>query len=170
MTTFNVKRFIFLAAFLLAACSPQSEREREYFRQKEAEKMEEETLKLTIMESAKDTDVILMVKKAPAREGNIDTDTWVDKQIADVKGQVIFPRWEVTRRGSSKYEARYLYTLLDDQNKMTKRGWRWDVDVVVKMVSAPRDFVEEDSQPVQVRKPEAEQRMRRIREEERSLE
>jgi hypothetical protein len=157
------------AGLWLAACAPQSEREREYFRQQEAERAERETLKLAIVESAKDTDVIQMVKQSASMRANLDTGVWVDQQMAQIQGQVIFPRWEVVRRGSSKYEARYSYTLLDADNNMAKRGWRWDVDIMLKIVSPPRDIVMEDSTH-RKRSSETEMQQRRIVEEEKSLE
>lgn len=167
MTTRN--RVPALLLVCLAACSPPSDRERQYMRQREEERAQRESLKVAIVESAKDTDVIRLVKGSPSPDANLTTETWVDQQMAQIRGQVIFPRWEVSRRGSSKYEARYTYTLLDAENSMTRRGWRWEADVVLKVVGAPRELEPEESAP-RIRTTEGQQKQRRIREEERMIE
>jgi hypothetical protein len=176
MTTINhlssatpLCRWSFFACMLAAACAPQSEKERDYFRKKESERIEHETLTLSVVESAKDIDVLMLVKQSPAPDGSMNTESWVDGQMGAIRGQVIFPRWEVSRRSSSKYEARYTYTLLNDENDMSKLGWRWDVDFMLKVVSPPREIQSKELQPRE-RSRETLQQQRRIRKEERSLE
>lgn len=164
--------FLAVAAALCAlgsGCAPQSQKERDYYRKKVSDQNLTETLKLTVMESAKDTDVLQMVKQSPAVSPDMDTDAWVNQQMDRVQGQVIFPRWEVSRRGSSKYEARYVYTLLNDDNDMSKIGWRWEVDMMLKMIGPPRQILAQETAP-RPRSNESQQQQRRIREEERSLE
>jgi hypothetical protein len=161
--------FALAAVAALAACSPPTESEREYYRKREAERMEKETLKMAVTESAKDTEILTLVKESAAVDGVGKTEAWVDRQMRGVLGQVIFPRWEISRRGSTKYEVRFMYTTVDERSYMSKRGWRWDVDVMLKMVGPPREVLPHDAAP-RVRASESEQQKRRIREAEARLE
>ncbi len=150
-------------------CGPTSDREREHRRKQRSDETQRESVQLAIVETAKDTDVLSMVKKSPAVTGGMDTETWVNQMMDRIQGQVIFPRWEVSRRGSSRYEARYVYTLLNDENDMSKIGWKWDVDMMLKVVGPPREILPQET-AARPRSSESVQQKRRIREEERSLE
>ena len=100
------------------------------------EKHPPEMVKATLVEKAKDEDVILLVKTRAAADGKSSTEVWVEQQVDTVKGQVMFPKWEVQRRTSYKYDVTYSYTLIQENNVIVKQGYRWSVDMMSKTVSS----------------------------------
>ena len=110
-----------------------------------------------------------MVQEARAPDGNGLIPEWVDRQLENIRNLVMFPRWEVLRRGSNRYEVRYTFTQIDGAS-MTKRGFFWNVDVVLKLVSSPRELAPSEVANRQRTEEVTQQQRRRIREHELSLE
>ena len=157
------------AALLLGACAPTTEREKEYFEQREAEREARESLRSKLIDPVRDVDVIAMVSTSAAPDKVGSTAEWVNRNLNQLGGQVMFPRWRATRQGSNKFDVRFTYTIIDERNSMTKKGYSWSVDTVLNMVGPPRELVAVDV--ATPRGPEVtEQQRRRVRQEEFSLE
>ena len=122
---------------LLAGCGPVSDSERAYFEARANQQEQSEMLRALINSRQTDADVLQMVKAAPVKEGEGNMEEWVGQQMTFVVGQVLFPRWEVQRRGVSTYEVRYTYTHIDASNQLYRSGFKWDADPLVKVISAP---------------------------------
>jgi hypothetical protein len=158
------------AGFLAAACAPQTAAERAYFEQKEAERVEKVTLKNKLTESTlKDSDIVNIVTSNAAPDNVGSTDDWLKREIGSISGQILFPRWKVFRHGNTKYEVQYYFSVIDDQNRIVKHGYQWQVDALVRLVSSPHEI--KFTEQAQAAAPAADTRAHhRIREEEASLE
>ena len=129
------------AALLAAGCAPQTAAERAYFEQKKAERDARDILRTQITDnSLKDSDIVNLVVSNAAPDGNGINDDWIKRQIGQVDGQILFPRWKVMRHGQNKYDAQYSFSVIDAQNRLTKRGYQWDVDAMIKLVGPPREM------------------------------
>lgn len=69
---------------------------------------------------------------------------WIRQQEESSDGQVLFPRWDVRRRGATKVEVRFTYTLLHDDYTVERRGYSWQVDQVLRLVGPPVVLNDED--------------------------
>lgn len=152
----------------LAGCGPTTESERAYFAAREAERLEHEEMRRAITTPLPDQEVLALVREEDSPDGAGTMMDWVQRQIARLKGQVLFPRWQVTRRGSSKYEVRYTFTWIDATNHISSKGYFWIVDGGLRLVGAPHELDAVEVGP-RVRTP-AEVQQQRIRDEEYSLE
>lgn len=90
------------------------------------------------------TSLVALVQNSPAPEGGSTAD-WLKREQAKITGEVMFPRWDVDRRGTSKYEVRFTYTLIDPENRIVKRGFAWTVDAGLQIVGPPREVSPEYS-------------------------
>ncbi len=164
---------LLLPLLALAACSPSDSYERvqrsRSFEGERALPRDEDSLREVVADSVNTEDVLKLVKRYPAPQSDHDTETWLTKKLHDDPGRVMFPRWEVLRRGSSKYEARFTYTYIGEDNRMVKRGLTWNVDTVLKVVSPPRDLQDEAARTRGMRV-ESDAGERRIRKAESALE
>lgn len=113
-------------------------------------------------------DVLALVRESPAPEGGGLTQDWV-MRTKDPMSQLLFPRWQVVRRGATRYEARFTYTLIDATNQISRLGYTWSVDAALKLVDAPKSFAQVESAP-QGGRTLSQQQRRRIQDEESSLE
>lgn len=165
-------RMVCAAALLLASCTPQ-EGENEYRRRRQdydtTRSRGVDSLAEVVVDSAKSEDVLKMVKEYQSPDAAINTDTWLARQLYGDPGQIMFERWDVQRRGASKYEARFTYTRVGGDNRMVKRGWSWNVDTVLKVVSPPRELAV-DEQVGRSRRSASDDAARRVRAAEASLE
>ncbi len=155
-------------AALLLGCSPPTESERAYFEAREAERMEREEMKRTLTATLPDQELLELVQEQPSPNGVGTMRDWVNWKTSELKGQVLFPRWLVTRRGASKYEVRYSFTWIDPTNHITNRGFFWTVDGGLKLVSEARELQVVDQSPRA--RSFSEQQQRRVRDESYSLE
>jgi hypothetical protein len=85
------------------------------------------------------TSLVALVQGSASPEGGM-TDAWLKKQLGQVKGETMFPQWSVERRGTSKYEVQFTYTLIDVDNRIVKRGFAWSVDAGLQLVGPPREI------------------------------
>ena len=162
----------FAALFLLPACTPQTAAERAYFEEKEAERIEKSELKGKIEANSalKDKDIINIVASNAAPDQAGITEDWIKRQIGAIDGQVLFPQWKVQPRGGTKYSVQYMYTVIDEQNRLVHHGFQWEVDALIKTISPPHEM--KTTQPSASAAPfvgDPKQR-NRIREEEASIE
>ena len=92
------------------------------------------------------SDVRQMVNESMVHvdEETLRVEEWIERQTDGGEGQVMFPRWDVRRRGTHNYEVRFTYTLIHDDYRIEKRGYSWQVDQVLRLVSAPVALDAED--------------------------
>jgi hypothetical protein len=81
-----------------------------------------------------------MVKKYPAQREPDDgkeltVEGWIKNILDNEKGEILFPKWDVRRRGFQHYEVRFTYTVIEPDYSINKRGYSWNVDVNLKMVA-----------------------------------
>lgn len=139
----TVRRFVITSVLLagialLAACSPQSAAEKAFFDQREAEKEARDKLHKTLTDnSLKDRDLVNMVASNAAPDGSGLMEDWIKRQIGQQEGQVMFPRWRVLRKGDKHFEVQYLFNVINADNRLLKKGYRWDLDASVKVVGSP---------------------------------
>ena len=93
-----------------------------------------------------------MVQMSPAKEGDGTIADWVDRRLKELTGQLMFPRWQAERRGASKFEVQFTFTLIDEQNRIVKRGYAWSVDVPLNLVGPTRELEPEYTQSVDGRR------------------
>jgi len=115
-----------------------------------------------------DAEVLNLVRENPAPDGQGLTKEWVER-LVDARPQALFPRWQVMRRGATRYEVKYTYTLIDSTNQITRVGYTWGVDAALKVVDAPKVMTQAEPASSPDRRFTQQQR-RRIEEEEASLE
>ena len=72
-------------------------------------------------------------------------DQWLDRQLKAFTGEIMFPRWDASQRGTSKYEVHFTFTLIDAENRIVKRGYAWPVDMALMVVGTPRELAPEYS-------------------------
>ena len=121
-----------------------------------------------VLPAVPDEDVLTLVRESPAPDGNGLTQDWV-MRTPDSMSQLLFPRWQVTRRGATRYEARFTYTLIDATNQISRLGYAWNVDAALKIVEAPKPFTHQEP-TVRSGRTLSQQQRRRIQDEESSLE
>lgn len=121
-----------------------------------------------VMPAVPDEDVLTLVRESPAPDGNGLTQDWV-MRTQDPMSQLLFPRWQVTRRGATRYEARFTFTLIDSTNQISRLGYAWNVDAALKIVDAPKPFTHQEP-TVRSGRSLSQQQRRRIQDEESSLE
>ena len=115
------------------------------------------------------TGVIAMVRSSAAADGSGTTSQWLDRQLDRLPGEIMFPSWVAERRGASKFEVQFKYTLIDNANRIVKRGYAWTVDAPLNMVGPPREIEPEYAPtPDHIGNPAKEHR--RVTEEQSSLE
>ncbi len=83
---------------------------------------------------AEEDEAIELVKQHEAPEGEGTVEEWIDRQIGEKRGDVMFPRWEARRSAPNRYEVRYTYTYRDVDLRIEKRGYQWDVDTMIDVV------------------------------------
>ena len=159
------------AALLLNACAPQSAAERAYVEQKKAESAARQSLKMTLSDaSLKDSDVISAISSNAAPDSNGTTDDWLKRQLGQMDGQVLFPRWRVIRYGGDKYGAQYTFNVIDSTSRFSKHGYEWSYDAFVRRIGAPKEMTFAAEQQPQNANTTDTRQQDRILEEEASLE
>lgn len=132
---------------MLSGCGPDNAYERAYFAAREAERMEQEDMRRTMTTPLPDQEVLQLVREKAAPDGTGATDDWLQRRLGELQGQVLFPRWQVARRGSSKYEVTFTYTWIDITNHISSRGFAWTVDGGLKLVGEPREVEFNEATP-----------------------
>ncbi|MFH0907636.1 MAG: hypothetical protein V1929_02600 [bacterium] len=116
-----------------------------------------------------ETGVVAMVQMSSAKEGDGTMGDWVDRRLKELTGQLMFPRWQAERRGASKFEVQFTFTLIDEENRIVKRGYAWSVDVPLNLVGPTRELEPDYTQFVDGRRRQMHEERRAI-EAQRSLE
>lgn len=164
-------RFVSAVALILTVatgCSPQPTLDRSRGTGWEPERLAALDARTAAVPAVPDEDVINLVRDHPAPDGQGLTREWVER-VVDAQAQALFPRWQVARRGATRYEVKYTYTLIDATNQITRVGYTWGVDAALKVVDAPQTVTLAEPSSSPDRRFNLQQR-RRIEEEEASLE
>jgi len=133
-----------LVCLFLVACGSQSDREREIREQLKQERLARDSIADTVGRRYDEAEVLQMVQQSTAPVEGQTCEEWVRELTKDIRGDVLFPSWRATPRGSNKYEVRFTYTLMGVDNTVTRQGWAWKVDMVLKLVSSPQELEAED--------------------------
>jgi hypothetical protein len=123
-----------------AGCSPASDAERAYIESRATEQQQREQMERTLEGGSESAAAIDMAKRSPAEDGPGTAEQWIERLTAGERGTLLFPRWEGLRRSLNKYEVRYSYTVMNESGNITKKGYAWEVDLMVKTVTGPRDL------------------------------
>jgi hypothetical protein len=83
-------------------------------------------------------EILKMVQEQPAPEGPGTVTDWVERKTRSMRGQTLFPSWQVQRRGVSRFEVRYTYTWIGLDNQIESRGYIWHVDSALNKVQGPK--------------------------------
>lgn len=98
-------------------------------------------------------EAIRIVRESKAPEGEGRTEAWLEQRLRAIPGQVLFPHWTARRRGAARYEVRFTYTVLGDDQRIERAGLAWDVDLVLEAARGPRPLSEEELTPARARVP-----------------
>ena len=136
-----LRAFALVTAMLLAGCSPESDAERTYARNRRQEQLRQDHLRSTLEGVTEETAAVDMVKQWPAPEGEEGTtEPWTVRQLQAVEGDALFPHWRALRRGRGRYDVMFTYTLMNELGTAEKKGFAWHADLVLKVVSGPREM------------------------------
>lgn len=83
---------------------------------------------------------IRLTRDAPAPDGKGSNEDWVQRKIEALGKDVLFPRWEARRRAAGKFEVTFTYTLVSGGESVERRCFAWTADVVLHLVSPPREL------------------------------
>ncbi len=129
-----------VCAGLFGGCRPANDSERAFAEAREAEAQQREALRATLEGGTEESAAIKLVRQSAAPEGGGNTEAWIQRRLGQDKSSVMFPHWQASRRGIGKYEVRFTYTAMDELGEIKKRGLAWTVDLVLKLVSPPREL------------------------------
>ena len=130
-----------VAALFFAGCSPESDGERAYARNRQQEQLRQDHLRSTLEGVTEETAAVDMVKQWAAPEGEEGTtEQWTLRQLQAVGGDALFPHWRALRRGRGRYDIMFTYTLMNELGTAEKKGFAWHADLVLKVVSGPREM------------------------------
>jgi hypothetical protein len=88
-----------------------------------------------------DAEAIRLVKESAAPDEQGTNEDWVRRQTEGERTSVYFPVWKASPRGLSKFEVTYSCTVVvDERNVIEKRGFAWNVDLVLRLVTPPREM------------------------------
>ncbi len=151
-----------------SGCGYDTDSERAFFDADEKERLRKQSQRDTIVAMVPDKEILELVRESEAPDGRGKTIDWVAREAGVGSGQLLFPRWQVSRRGANRYEVKYTYTFIDATNHLSRRGHTWNVDAALKLVGQPTTVAL--SEPVRQGRTFDQQSDRRIRDEEASLE
>lgn len=160
----RVACIFFMVSMIMASisCSPMTEQEEEFFQQRKERREQQEMISTVLEGSTRQAEAMTMVKEqeAPDKRGTVEE--WLERAILIPGAKIMFPRWKVLPRGKDKYEVRFEYTAMKEGFEIEKRGYSWNVDLVLKIVSPYREL-ELDAPGRSLDRSEASQQQRRRR-------
>ncbi len=158
---------VVLGLLLAGGCGEAERDPRDYFIERQEERRDEQKSLWRQHETPRDGDLIEMVRESDAPDGGGSMATWIDRHLAGLNGQILFPRWDVTRKGATTYDVAYHFTLIDKENDIHDRGITWQVDSLNRSVQPPEPFISRRVEDLS--RIESRQTLERIRREEDSL-
>ena len=136
-----------LLAVVVAGCEPVSESERTYFETRDQELEEQRQFMQTMTDANTMENAINMVKKHASPTENTNTEAWINNALNRLVGDVMFPKWDARRLGPNRFEVMFTYTHIDREYTITRGGYAWEVDTLLKVVSDPRELASADLEP-----------------------
>ncbi len=124
----------------MAGCGPDSETDPAWLETRQSEIEQHKALRQTMQGDSGEKAAIKMVKESGAIDEKGTTEEWLDRQVNLAKSMVLFPRWEVSRRGMGRYEVRFTYTMMDENSGVVRKGFAWETDLVARNVGPPREM------------------------------
>ena len=143
--------------FVWTGCEPVSEQERAYFEARAMEEEQEGLLMETKTEWNTVDGAIEMARTTMMADTNVFAGThgeWVRARVEQVRGDVMFPRWEGQRKGANRFEVRYTHTEIDDDYNLERVGFTWNVDTMLKLVDGPQPIDPAELAPRERPRPE----------------
>lgn len=141
--------------------------DRAFFQKREQIRADRERVMRQANDVARPGDLFQIVRDSPAPDDQGNTADWLDRQLQAMGGQVMFPRWTTTRRGSNKQDVRFDFVHIDAANNTRRIAYVWPVDVLTMTVGALR--LDEIEQSASLDQSIIDQQQRRIREHEQAL-
>lgn len=132
---------------LCAACGPTKDEEIR-FRNYVTEREDAESPFLQTEAAAQyNSELIEMVKNAPHGDGEQTTGEWLQELMDAELSGVMFEDWKVARRERGLSEIRFVYTAMDEQQKIVRHGFSWRVNALLGTVNPPRtlNFSDEEA-------------------------
>lgn len=117
-----------------------TEDERAVQERRKSEIEQREALRQALGGGTEESAAIKLVQSAPAAQGGGAMEQWLQRQAVTNGSSIVFPRWEAERRGMGKYEVIFTCMLMQEDGSVGKWGIVWSVDIVLKMVTAPREM------------------------------
>lgn len=136
--------FCLLVCVLAGGCSPQTDAEREYRERRRVESIVRESIRDSLEGGAEESEAIELVKESPAPDGETATAAWLQASMNERSGSILFPRWQAFRRGIDRYEVWFSYTFMAPDGAIQKKGYAWNVDLMLKAVKEPRPLTESE--------------------------
>lgn len=127
-----------LLVVISAACDPVAPPEREYFSKRDEERRQREMVMRDANKNVSSEQLFNLVRDHAAPDKNGTMAKWLDRQLELLGGQIMFPKWTATRRGSNKQEIGFQFVHIDNENQMTRRSFTWQVDVLAMTVESPQ--------------------------------
>lgn len=169
-TRIKINLMILIAAPILCAvtgCDPMTPQDRAFFDRRERSRSERESIMRQASDGARPEDLFQLVKDSAAPDEQGLTADWLGRQLEALGGQVMFPRWTTTRRGSNKQDIQFDFVHIDESNNTRRMAYTWPVDVLTMRIGDMRlDVIEQSASLDQSM---MEQQNRRIREHEQTL-
>ena len=158
----NKKHFI-LIGFLLIGCTPLTEQEQEYYRQREAQK-EAKNFLLGAKHYQTKLDQAVEMVKGHLVSGDLRTDDWVNQHVLYREdGSIPFQRWRAERRGENRYHVKFLYSVVNEEDaEVEKKGYLWTLDMLTGVISEARELKGEEIQKRRYQSSYLQQQKRRL--------
>jgi len=84
------------------------------------------------------SELIEMVKNVPHGDGENTTGEWLQELMDAEPSGVMFEDWKVARRKQGLSEVRFVYTAMDESQKIVRHGFSWRVNGMLGTVNPPR--------------------------------
>ncbi|MBU0677625.1 MAG: hypothetical protein KJ626_05880 [Verrucomicrobia bacterium] len=141
-----VSRWTFPCLFLFAvSCSPpQSASEKEYAETIKKSREQRQQLREALGSGEMESQAIDLVKAAAAPDDIGTMEDWLVRQRSGTGEEILFPRWKAFRRGANKYEVQYTHSAMASDRTVTKRGYAWNVDVLLRIVGEPIELKDKE--------------------------
>jgi len=128
---------ILLGLAVISGCDPISSEDKAFFEDHERERGQREASLRAASSAVREEDVISNVQRFKSPDGIGTMQDWLDRQIIELNGQILFPKWIARRRGSNIQEVTFNFILVDSRNLMRRIRYVWDVDVLDMTVGSP---------------------------------
>ena len=123
---------------LCCACGPPADQQIRFRNQVMEKKKDDAVRSQTVAVAKRNEALVDTVKNALREDGNTTMWTWLQDQMQAETSGVMFEDWKVSRRKQDLYEVRFVYTVMDEHHKITRKGYSWRVNRLLQTVDPPR--------------------------------